>query len=173
MKKTILAGALLCSALSFSQRVQKGESQVNVGVGFASDYGIPFYVGVDYGVHPDITVGAQASFASKNYSQVGYSEIKGTWFGIGANANYHFNTILSIPNKWDVYAGATLAYNSFSYDYPANWGKNVFNDKEDSGVGFAGQVGARYYFTDKFGVNLEYGGGNITSGGKFGISYKF
>lgn len=171
MKKIILAALLATGTLAFAQRIQKGESQINAGVGFGSNYGVPVYVGFDHGVHPDITVGAQASFASKNYSSPGYNDFKGSWFGIGINANYHFNTLLSIPNNWDVYAGATLAYNSFTYYWPNNSEIKGFAGSS-SGVGFAGQVGARYYFTDKFGLNIEWGGGTVASGGKFGISYK-
>jgi len=39
-------------------------------------------------------------------------------------------------------------------------------------LGIGGQIGGRYYFTEKFGVNLEFGGGNAYSGGKLGISIK-
>jgi hypothetical protein len=39
-------------------------------------------------------------------------------------------------------------------------------------VGIGAQVGGRYYFTDKFGVNVEIGGGNAFSGGKIGVSIK-
>ena len=172
MKKLFLMLGIISTTVAFGQRVQKGESQLNAGVGFASDFGTPFYLGFDYGVHPDITVGAQASYASKDYGYGTYGNFKGTWFGIGANANYHFNTILKFPNNWDLYAGATLAYNSFNYDYPNGLNSNVFG-ATSSGVGFAGQIGARYYFSENFGINVEFGGGTIASGGKAGVSYKF
>lgn len=172
MKRFLVAGAVALFGLANAQRVQQGETQLNAGVGFANAYGLPVYAGVDYGVHPDITVGAEASFATKNYSYANYSDFKGKWFAIGVNGNYHFNTLLKIPNKFDVYAGVTLAYNSFTYDYPNNWNGYGWDSKA-SGVGFGGQVGGRYYFTDKFGVNVEFGGGTVLSGGKAGISYKF
>lgn len=162
MKKLFLVGALALFGAMNAQRVQKGESQINAGVGFSSDWGTPVYVGFDHGVHKDVTVGAEASFASHKYD----GNVKGKWFGIGANANYHFNSVFKIPNNWDLYAGVTLAYNSFSYD------NSAFNG-EASGVGFSGQIGGRYYFNDKFGVNVEFGGGTVASGGKAGISYKF
>lgn len=173
MKKSILTLlAIAFATVAFSQRVLKGESQVNAGVGFTSGWGVPFYGGFDYGVHKDVTVGAQVTYASTNKNfGFGSNEIKGTWFGIGANANYHFNTVFEMPNEWDVYAGLTLAYNSFSWDYPSSFPKAA-RTGTNSGVGFAGQIGARYYFSDKFGVNLEFGGGNIASGGKFGVSFK-
>lgn len=173
MKKRALTFiVILFTTITFSQRVAKGESQINAGLGFASGWGVPFYGGFDYGVHEDITIGAQASFASTN-KNFGFdtNNVKGTWFGLGVNGNYHFNTLLEIPNKWDVYAGITIAYNSFSWNYPSSYPNN-FKTGSSSGVGIAGQVGARYYFSDKFGVNLEFGGGNVASGGKLGISFK-
>lgn len=169
MKKVILILFLVVtSSTVFGQRVMEGESQVNAGIGFTSGWGLPFYGGFDYGVHEDITVGLQASYATRTYNAGTYGDYKANWFGIGANGNYHFNTILGIPDNFDVYAGVTLAYNSLSYNYPNGFaGSNT-----GSGVGFAGQLGARYYFSDNFGINLEFGGGNIASGGKIGISFK-
>jgi len=41
-----------------------------------------------------------------------------------------------------------------------------------SGLELGAQVGGRYYFTDKFGLNMELGGSNSFSGGKFGISVR-
>jgi len=84
---------------------------------------------------------------------------------VSANGNYHFNSLLDIPNNWDFYAGLNLGFyiwNS-SDDYP---GSNT------SGLGLGAQVGGRYYFNDKLGVNLEFGGGNAFSGGKVGVSVR-
>lgn len=166
MKKLVLGMFTLVSVVVFGQRVQKGDIQLNGGIGFTSGWGVPVYVGLDYGVHKDITVGGQATYAS--HSENLY---KSNWFGIAANANYHFNSVLDIPNNWDLYAGLSLAYNNFSYTY--TYTNYVYGDAKSSGVGFAGQVGARYYFNDHFGLNAEFGGGNIASGGKIGVSYKF
>ncbi|CEN45687.1 Uncharacterised protein [Capnocytophaga canimorsus] len=147
--------AVAMTSLAFGQRVEKGETQLNAGFGFNSGgFGLPVYAGVDYGIHNDVTLGAVASYVS--YKVI---DTRATWMSVGVNVNYHFNTLLNIPNNWDVYAGGTLAYNQFSEIL--------------SGVGFWGQLGARYYFTNRFGINLEFGGGDITTGGKIGISYKF
>jgi hypothetical protein len=45
--------------------------------------------------------------------------------------------------------------------------------KVPSGLGLGAQIGGRYFFKDNFGLNLEFGGGNALSGGKFGITYIF
>ncbi len=165
MKKTkLLIILLFSSAFMFAQNpIDKGQFQLNAGVGF-SGWGIPVYVGFDYGVHPDITIGAEASFRSYNETWVG-TKYRHTIFGLLGNGNYHFNNLLNIPSNWDLYAGLSLGFYfwSSSSDYPGD---------RTSGLGLAAQIGGRYYFNEKFGLNLELGGGTIGSG-KFGISLRF
>lgn len=166
MKKINLALLILLLSTSFSfaqSPIAKGQSQINLGVGL-SNWGIPIYAGFDYGVHKDITLGAELSFRSynDNYRNRRYNH---NIIGFSGNVNYHFNTIFNIPPTWDFYAGLNLGFyhwNSAS-DYPGNY---------NSGIGIGGQIGGRYYFTEKLGVNLEFGGGNAFSGGKLGISIK-
>jgi outer membrane immunogenic protein len=165
MKKNVLLIVFLCvtGALLAQAPLAKGQVQLNGGVGFSSD-GVPVYVGLDYGVHPDITIGGELSYRSHYDNVVGihynYSVI-----GISGNGNYHFNTILNIPRNWDFYAGANVGFFIWSYS-------NNYNGTHSSELGIGGQIGGRYYFTDKFGINLEFGGGNAFSGGKFGITLK-
>lgn len=172
MKKLILGIAVVFSVFVFAQRVQKGDLQLNAGVAADRYAGnVAFYAGLDYGIMPDITAGVEARIGGKDYNDYGYS-YKSRWFGIAANANYHFNTLLKIPNKYDIYAGASVGYNSFNYDYPNGW-NNGWGNKYNSEVGVSAQVGARYYFSEKFGVNAEANAGSLFNGGKLGISYKF
>ncbi|MFN1217520.1 outer membrane protein [Chryseobacterium kwangjuense] len=166
-QKIIFLGLLVFFSTAHAQRVQKGEAQINAGIGFSNGWGMPVYAGFDYGVHNDITIGLEGSYSTEKYS----GGIKGSWLGIGINGNYHFNSLLKVPNKFDIYAGVSLAYNSFSYQF--NGSDYDYYGGDSSGVGFAGQAGARYYFTDHFAVNVELGGGTVASGGKAGISYKF
>ncbi|MBS9766914.1 MAG: hypothetical protein KGV44_05175 [Flavobacteriaceae bacterium] len=161
MKKLSLLVMILFSTVVFSQRIQKGGHQVNAGLGFSSGWGLPVYAGYDYAVTNDITVGGQLSFATSTF---GVNDVRGSWFGLGVNGNYHFNNVLQIPNNFDAYAGVTLAYNNFSYN-------NGYSGNA-SGMGFAGQIGGRYFFNNKLAINVEFGGGNIASGGKVGITYK-
>ena len=161
MKKVLLSLALVGTAFTYANaqgNLDKGNSQINAGVGF-SGWGVPVYAGFDYGVTNDISLGAEASFVSRNYVGYNFSVI-----GIGVNGNYHFNEILNIPEKMDFYAGVTLGY--YIYNSPSGYAGTSF-----SGIGWGGQVGFRYFFTEKFGVNLHAGGGTV-SGGRLGVTFK-
>jgi len=165
MKKIFLALALLVAFIAvFAQNpVAVGQTQVNVGVGFSS-WGVPVYVGLDYGAGKDVTIGGELSYHAyrENYHDNRYNH---SIIGISGNANYHFNHVMNIPRNWDFYAGLNLGYYVWSSpdDYP---------DSDHSGLGLGAQIGGRYYFSEKTGVNLEFGGGNAFSGGKFGLSFK-
>ena len=165
MKKIfILTTLCLATLVAFSQNpIQKGEKVLNAGVGLSSYGGTPIYVGLEFGVHQDISVGADVSFQSKNYSYAKVSAI-----AVTAKGNYHFNRILNIEDKWDLYAGAGLSY--YNWSYKDDLGFNYAQDY-NSGIFLNAQVGGRYFFSEKFGVNLEFGGGTL-SGGKLGITVK-
>ncbi|WP_159517599.1 hypothetical protein [Sunxiuqinia indica] len=165
MKKHVLTFVLLIVAGTiFAQGpISKGQTQVNVGVGLSS-WGVPVYLGLDHAVHPDITLGAEVSFRSydDNWRNDKYHH---SIIGFSGNANYHFNTVLNIPSPWDFYAGLNLGF--------YNWSSpNDYDGSHNSGVGLGAQIGGRYYFSNKVGINLEFGGGNAFSGGKFGITIK-
>lgn len=162
MKKQILIIALLLfsSAIFAQGPIAKGESQINVGVGFSS-WGVPIYLGFDYGVHQDITVGAEFSYRA--YTESGSHNH--TILSFSGNGNYHFNNVLDIPSPWDVYAGLNLGF--YVWSSPKGYAGS-----HTSGLGVGAQIGARYYFSNRVGVNLEFGGGNASSGGKIGLTFK-
>ena len=165
MKKQVLTFALLIAAISvFAQGpISKGQSQINAGVGLSS-WGIPVYLGFDHGVSQDITLGGELSFRSYDDDWSGHS-YNHSVVGILGNANYHFNTILDVPSDWDFYAGLNLGF--------YNWSSpDDYDGSHTSGLGLGAQIGGRYYFSNNVGINLEFGGGNGLSGGKFGITLK-
>lgn len=163
MKKISCAVFTLVSILAVAQApLEKGKLQLNGGFGFSS-WGSPVYVGADYGIHNMITLGSELSY--QTYSYLG---IKSTIIGIQFNGNYHFNEILDIPSEWDFYAGLNASY----YNWNVKDSNTNISFTEDEPFGISAQVGGRYFFNDKFGVNLEYGGGSVTNGGKIGITYK-
>jgi hypothetical protein len=166
MKKLFLLVALaVISGLSFGQSpLSVGRNQLNVGIGL-SEWGLPVYIGLDHSVQKDITVGGELSYRAynENYSNYSYHH---SITGLSANGNYHFNSILNIPRNWDFYAGLNLGF--YVWTSP-----NGYPGSHQSGLGLGAQIGGRYYFSDKVGLNLEFGGGNAFSGGKFGLSFKF
>lgn len=146
----------------------KGGKQLNAGFGFSS-WGVPVYVGADFGIHEDISIGPKISYRkyTENYFFGEYSQ---TLFTVAVQGNYHFNRLLTLPEAWNLYAGVSLGYYSWS---DVEWNNNSYDSVgEDSSIGFDLQVGGRYFFNDRFAVNLEFGGGTA-SGGNVGITYKF
>jgi hypothetical protein len=157
--KMLFAFVLLTNFAFAQSPLEEGGTQLNAGVG-ASGWGIPVYIGLDYGIGHDFTLGGQVSFRGDDYDY----NYRQTAIGIGGNANYHFNRILSIPSKFDFYAGASLTYFIWNYE----GGKHPDN----TSLGLGLQVGGRYFFTNSFGINLELGGGTGTSDAKIGVTFK-
>jgi len=165
MKKIIIMLLLLAAAqASFAQYfLSKGEAQFNGGLGLSS-WGIPVYAGVDWGVHRDISVGGELSFRSY-YDHPNNERYHHSVLGISGNGNYHFNSLLNIPPEWDFYAGLNLGFYVWNSDddYPGD---------HTTGLELGAQVGGRYYFNNRFGLNLEVGGGHAFSNGKIGVTIR-
>jgi hypothetical protein len=147
-----------------SQNPHENRNQLNAGIGL-SGWGVPVYVGLDFGIHRDVSFGIEGSFRSFNQNYTG-SRYNSSIIGLSGNVNYHFNRILEIPKNWDFYAGLNLGY--YIWSTPSN-----YPGSGSSGLGLGAQIGGRYYINDRFALNLEIGGGNAFSEGKFGISYIF
>ena len=149
MKKNIFIALVSLTAWgAFAQSpLEKGRWQLNAGLG-TSGWGTPVYLGFDYGAHRDITIGIEGSYQSHDY---------------GAN---YFNRVLDIPSDWDLYAGLGVTY------YNWNYSDKKYKDSNATDIGLGAQIGGRYFFTKRFGINLELGGGNATNGAKIGITYK-
>ncbi|HOY50102.1 MAG TPA: hypothetical protein PLJ60_13320 [Chryseolinea sp.] len=165
MKKLLALGAFcLIAQMSFAQyALNKGQAQFNAGVGLSS-WGVPVYAGFDIGVHRDISVGGEMTFRSY-YHGYDNNRYHHSIVGLAGNGNYHFNTVLNMPRNWDFYAGLNLGFYFWNSD-------NDYRGDHTSGLQLGAQVGGRYYFTDRFGLNLEVGGAPSLSGGKFGITLK-
>lgn len=167
MKKTnLLIICISIFSLSLNAQIKKGTNLVDVGFGLSS-YGTPIHAGYEQLITDEIGVGVSVNYTS--YKDTGYlNDYKWTFIYGGLKGNYHFNEILNLDSKFDVYGGVTLGYWSASeknsnITYNSSYGNSVF---------FTGQVGARYFFSDNIAVLLEAGGGNI-SGLTAGVSFKF
>jgi outer membrane immunogenic protein len=170
MKKLIFSSVviLIASSSSFAQgTLGNGGKQFNAGVGF-SDWGVPIYAGFDFGVHESVTIGPRLSFRNYVYTRAN-SEYRQSLTVLSFNGNYHFNKLLNLPSPWDFYTGLSLGYYFWS-DVKSSSGNNIVGNSSALGLDF--QVGGRYFFSDQFGVNLEFVGGT-GPGGNFGITYKF
>lgn len=166
MKKILLIIALaLISGLTFSQNpIPQGNNQLNFGVGL-SGWGVPLYIGLDHGIGSDFSIGGELSYRDFRDNWKDHYYNSGI-LGISGNINYHFNRIMEIPSNWDFYAGLNLGY--YSWNSPDNY----YDDRSRSGFGLGGQIGGRYYLSNKVGLNLEFGSGNAFSGGKFGVTIR-
>lgn len=161
MKRLIflISGLLLFVLVSNAQPIQEGEFQVNAGIGL-STYGLPVYAGGEYGIAENFSVGGELSY--RKWGK--YSNYSPSITTIAALGNYHVGELLELPTEWDLYGGLSLGYSVWSS------GTSVYSVR-GSGVYFVGQIGARYFVSDNFAVNLEFGGGNY-SGGKLGVTFK-
>ena len=151
MKKLLLLLALAFILSSVNAQnggvapLAKGDKQLNFGTGFTNN-GLPVYVSMDFAVHKDVTVTPEVHMVIGD-------DIKG---GIMAKGDYHWNYLIGIPSNWDFYAGARV-------------GVNFGGSATDLDLGI--QVGGRWYWSEKWGMNLEIGGGT-GFGTTFGLSYK-
>ena len=181
MKKILLlAGLLLTVATASAQAtLDKGALQLNAKLGF-SGWGVPITVGADYGIADDITVGGELSYRSYKTTGITYVteqvgifrmevprsiDYRHSIFGILANGNYHFNRLFKLPSQVGVYAGLSLGY--FIAPSPSGYTGSSYSQ-----FGYSVQTGARYFFNDKFGVNVEIAGGLVGGEFKAGITYK-
>ena len=92
MKKVyiLLVLIIVIATSSFSQNpIAKGQSQFNFGVGLSS-WGIPVYIGLDHGVHPNVTLGGELSYRTYNNR---YRDNRYNHSIIGAAVNANFQVI--------------------------------------------------------------------------------
>lgn len=170
MKYALLLVALtMSSTYCFSQSLlMKEQVQCSTGFQFTS-VGPVIYVGGDYTIYKTITVGGKLSY-KENSQTVLRNKYSQSLLIISVNGNYHFNDLLNLPKKWNVYGGLGLGYYAWS---DVKWNNRVGADDvgESSRPVLDVQVGGRYYFTKYWAVNLELGGGT-GSGVSIGVTFK-
>ncbi len=125
----------------------KGEMQLNFGAGFSSN-GLPVFASLDIALHKDITITPEVHVVLP----YGNNNFRG---GLLCKADYHWNYLIGIPSNWDFYAGARVGFSFGDKFYP------------DFGI----QVGGRWYWSEKWGLNVELAGGT-GFGTTFGVSMK-
>jgi len=149
--------------LNAQHRIGKYQGQINGGFGF-SPWGFTIYTGVDYAIHKDVTIGGEFNFRSYHENVADKANYKRI-LGISGNANYHFSNLFHLPRAFDLYIGLTSGAYFWTYT-------NIPSSKYKPGFNLHGQAGGRWFFNEKWGVNVEFNVGDAYYGGKYGLSYK-
>jgi hypothetical protein len=158
---------------------QQGEGVASVGVALGGMNGAagstvvpPIIGGFDYGLTPDISVGAVASYY-KSSMDVGYG--LGSWtysyLAVGARSDYHFGRFVPVE-RLDLYGGLLLGYGVLSVSAPAS--TSPFGGATGSSANifiWGVNLGGRYFFTPSLAAQVELGVGlgNLSAG----LAYKF
>jgi outer membrane immunogenic protein len=165
MKKMILMSLMVFESilvLNAQTTLKNDRFHLNAGMGAVIvNYGRPsVFVGFDYMLTPALSLGAEYTFLSY------YSHMRETQYGYMLNMNYHFNKLLKLHPRWDIYAGPILEYEQRFNDWDNS---NLTHNRWVLGL----QVGAKYYINDRVALNLKTGAGNAMSVGTLGISVGF
>ncbi|KFE98400.1 hypothetical protein IX39_13240 [Chryseobacterium formosense] len=145
MKKLVLMLMLFMgAAVSAQAYTGKGDQKVNLGLN-AWGYGTGITATYDYGLNQLISIGAGGNAYFDNYRD----NDKDNRVFIFGRVNFHLREALELPEQLDIYPGVDLGVLG-----------------RDFGIG--AHIGARYFFTDKFGVFAEVG-----NNGSLGVSFNF
>jgi outer membrane immunogenic protein len=163
---------------------ENGFKQVNLGVELEG-FGLPVYVGMDFGVGSNITVGPRIMFEREseiiNQRRNGKDyDLRQTWTYIvpSFRGDYHFSGLINgMTDKLDLYGGLTLGYAILrSYSESLEWDDNYDyvvreHSASASDAKLWAQVGARYYFSENWAAQLEFS--TWGEDAAIGISYRF
>ncbi|HEV7231631.1 MAG TPA: hypothetical protein VGO45_09905 [Bacteroidia bacterium] len=170
-----------------AQSFQKGQTDINLGIGLGNiivepgsiNVLPPVSASVEFGITNDISLGGYAAFTGASRTYQGWEDCgqgngngqyyvdtyRWSYFILGVRGAYHFGRFIKV-DKLDVYAGLMLG-NDFAHDSYST--TSICPDHHQGYVGptYGGFVfslygGARYRFTNHFGVFGELG---------YGISY--
>jgi outer membrane immunogenic protein len=167
MKKQSILGVLIFSAIIIQAQAPEKQERffLNVGGGVSLlDY-VPVYMGVDYMFMRNLSLNLEYTFAKEHDSDIYLSVTQAYMIGM----HYHFNDLLKLNKRWDLYAGPVFELESGrKLSTTPKIGRNTFYRRT-----WGANVGARYFLTDRLALNLKIGYGNIWSVGTVGISVKF
>ena len=188
MKKSalfIFALVLFSLAARAQGPISSGQMQINLGTGYVGGY-LPFYVGMDFGVHPDISIGPKVILSYYRHSHFDYFNWGEIYYmerildlGAAFVFDYHFNRLLGIPENFDLYAGADAGIYGYSlkevteyYDFDFITTDILY--ETGSYGNFSVHAGGRYIFPSGLGLNLQFDLDRFGIGGAyFGITKKF
>ena len=133
MKKIILISVLFITSLGFSQAFKgKGDTKFQVGPSF-QDNGTGIATTIDFGVGANISFGFTTSYLLDVTKELGTPKFEDR-VDVRARFNANIGNVLNVSEKFDLYPGLSLGLRNFG-----------------------GHVGARYFFTEGFGIYTEAG----------------
>lgn len=138
---------LASSALAKTPEFYKGTMLITPQLGI-NTYTVPFGVSAEYGLTPNIGLGATTMFWL--WGDVAWTN---TVISLSADAAYHV-TQLKV-DKLDLFGGASLGFSIYSWKWKSGYGDLFEGSTGASGLFFSPFVAARYYFSPKFAASLR------------------
>lgn len=129
MKRLFLIIALFGTSLfSANEAKAQTERQLNFGI-----------IGINY----EIPITSEISVAPAAATDFELNYLK-----LGVRANYYFDSLIGLPDEWDVYGGAN-----------GGFGIGLGGRANDISLGL--HAGGRWRWSNKWAVYAELGGGNL------------
>jgi len=139
MRKLILLVTLLSVSLVSAQAYKgKDDNKFQVGLNL-QDNGTGINVSYDYGIGENISIGLSSTYLLGVDDSLQNNQIEdldatfGDRFDVRARFNANLGNVINIDENFDLYPGLSLGLKNFG-----------------------GHLGARYFFTDGFGVYTEF-----------------
>lgn len=131
MKNFILIVALLAFSFGNAQAFSgKGDTKFQVGANF-QDKATGINASLDYGLGENISIGVSSSYALGGASGIENLDFMDR-YDLKARFNAHLGNVINIDENFDLYPGLNLSLKNFG-----------------------GHIGARYFFTQGFGIYTE------------------
>jgi outer membrane protein G len=132
MKKILTLALVICSCYFANAQAFKGKGDTKFDVGMTfQDGGSGIMASADFGLGQNLSIGVLSSYL------LGGSDIENVDFEYRFDAKVRFSAnlsnVLNISEKFDLYPGLNLGLKNFG-----------------------GHIGARYFFSDGFGVFTEF-----------------
>lgn len=134
--KNLIKIIVLASIMTFSSNAVFGQAAKHLNVG---GLGTGLYASIEFPLGSTITIAPQFTTDYDFNKMV-----------ISAKGNFYFDDIFGVGDAWDVYAGANVGWRLESNNDGAAWGI---------------QIGGRWFWSEKWGINGEFGGGSGVLGG--------
>lgn len=155
MKRVLILSIFLLGALNsnlFAQEwIRKNELQTNFGFG-GSVKGLPVSLGIEFGLTKNISVGVNYNYVLN--ALLGTSEYE-------FRSNFHFGDWLQLPKEWDLYLGLKGRYSN-----------GYMDPGQERNPQIIWNTGGRYYWSEKWGVNLDLSIGEGGTGTLLGFTRK-